>query len=478
MKRAKKLRFLIFSFLIINSSLLISQPGWIQNYDPFAAPLCETSYQVGNILLTDEGDFIINGQCYQTFEMDELHFGYLMKTDNEGNVIWATIDTVSVDPYLYNGDQATMAILPDGGYVTIGEINFDPSYLLFRGSNGIIINEKLYYENLNYKSMCIGQNNNTLIIAGAANGGLLQKTDLQGNEIWRQIYTEFNIAISVIPTSDGGYAIGIYGNDFGIAKVDSEGFLQWLQFYDYNSQYDRLNSIIQTSDEGYLLCGYTDLPQGSDNGGFLVKTDAVGDTLWTSKYDYNYCSTVNTAIETEFGFTIYGIEYGQSFIAKLNYEGEINNYEIVPDEYYSYSEICFQQTIDNGYICYLRSNDWQVDGFGLIKTDEYGIVPVLNNTITKIDNAILSCFPNPFNPSTTICYNLPDNIEKPIIEIYNIRGQKIRTFNCYPELVEGQSSIIWDGTDQYRKNVSSGIYLYRIKSDRFVSKAKKMLLLK
>jgi hypothetical protein len=471
---------IIIPILIINSSLLIAQPGWIQNYDPFAEPLFDTSYEVGNILLTEEGDFVVNGTCNKFDDWDTYQFGYLMKTDSEGNVIWATIDTVSIDPYLYNGDQATMALLPDAGYVTAGEIGFDPSYLLFRDNNGIILDEKLYY-GINYYSMCIGQDNNSLIITGAAAGGaLLQKTDLEGNEIWRRTHPELNAAESVIRTSDGGYALGGYydDDDFVLAKTDSDGILQWYNSYDYNSQMEWLNSIIQTSDDGYLLCGRTSLQGGTDPNGFLIKTNAVGDTLWTKKYDYNYCRWCATVIEIDTGYTIFGISNNRnSSIFNLSQTGETIWYEEVALDYNTYSEISYQKTSDDGYICYVKNWDWQVGGFGLIKTDEYGFVPILNNTITKIDNSILSCFPNPFNPSTTISYNLPDNIEKPIIEIYNIRGQKIRTFNCHPELFEGQSSIIWDGTDQYRKNVSSGIYFYKLSAGKS-SVMKKMLLLK
>lgn len=90
-----------------------------------------------------------------------------------------------------------------------------------------------------------------------------------------------------------------------------------------------------------------------------------------------------------------------------------------------------------------------------------------------ISNYKLNNYPNPFNPVTTICYNLPVNIANPVIEIFNIKGEKIRTFKC-----QKQMPIIWDGTDNYQNQVSSGIYLYRIKSDESVLITKKMLLLK
>jgi len=97
----------------------------------------------------------------------------------------------------------------------------------------------------------------------------------------------------------------------------------------------------------------------------------------------------------------------------------------------------------------------------------------IDNCELKIMNYELNNFPNPFNPVTTISYDLPVTIANPVIEIFNIKGEKIETFNC-----QNQMPIIWDGTDNYQNQVSSGVYLYRLKSDEGVLISKKMLLLK
>ncbi len=92
----------------------------------------------------------------------------------------------------------------------------------------------------------------------------------------------------------------------------------------------------------------------------------------------------------------------------------------------------------------------------------------VNNERFKLSN-----YPNPFNSETKISFNLPATIKNLIIEIFNIKGEKIRTINC-----QNQIPIIWDGTDNFRNQVSSGVYLYRLKANNFVSKTKKMTLLK
>ena len=87
-------------------------------------------------------------------------------------------------------------------------------------------------------------------------------------------------------------------------------------------------------------------------------------------------------------------------------------------------------------------------------------------------NFILQNFPNPFNPSTTI-YFTAENTENADLIIYNIKGKKIRQYSIF----NNQSSIIWNGTDDNGKVVSSGVYFYRLKSGRYTS-TKKMILMK
>ena len=88
-------------------------------------------------------------------------------------------------------------------------------------------------------------------------------------------------------------------------------------------------------------------------------------------------------------------------------------------------------------------------------------------------------FPNPFNPTTTISFILTTkSTENTEIEIYNIKGQKIKTFSNLPITQSPNHQIVWDGTDQTNKVVGSGIYFYQLKVDGRVQKSKKMMLIK
>lgn len=85
-------------------------------------------------------------------------------------------------------------------------------------------------------------------------------------------------------------------------------------------------------------------------------------------------------------------------------------------------------------------------------------------------------YPNPFNPSTRISFELPEMMATEI-SIYNLLGQKIRTLYI-GDLKAGYHTITFDGKDTAGRELSSGVYLYRIEAgDQFVT-VKKMMLLK
>jgi hypothetical protein len=86
-------------------------------------------------------------------------------------------------------------------------------------------------------------------------------------------------------------------------------------------------------------------------------------------------------------------------------------------------------------------------------------------------------YPNPFNPTTEIRFQISEFSESESVEItiYNLKSQKVKTLPVILSGIEG--SVIWNGTDDSNKPVSSGIYLYKLKSGN-TEVSKKMLLLK
>jgi hypothetical protein len=101
-----------------------------------------------------------------------------------------------------------------------------------------------------------------------------------------------------------------------------------------------------------------------------------------------------------------------------------------------------------------------------------------NEIISLVDDFNLTNYPNPFNPSTTITFELSaEDSENAKIEIYNLKGQKVRTLHPSPNRSLGMKSVIWNGKDSNNKAVASGIYFYKISTDKKTA-MKKMLLLK
>ena len=99
-----------------------------------------------------------------------------------------------------------------------------------------------------------------------------------------------------------------------------------------------------------------------------------------------------------------------------------------------------------------------------------------------VNNLFLTNYPNPFNPTTIISFSLTtENTENTELIIYNLKGKKVKDLSQNLHLtvtmsgVEG--SVIWNGNDDNNKSVSSGIYFYKITSEKF-QQTKKMILMK
>jgi len=84
-------------------------------------------------------------------------------------------------------------------------------------------------------------------------------------------------------------------------------------------------------------------------------------------------------------------------------------------------------------------------------------------------------FPNPFNPTTTIEFALPQH-ETVKLEVYDILGRLVSTL-ANSDMPAGTYRVVWNGKDANGQSVASGLYLYRLQAGSFTS-VKKMLMLK
>ncbi len=127
------------------------------------------------------------------------------------------------------------------------------------------------------------------------------------------------------------------------------------------------------------------------------------------------------------------------------------------------------------------SAPWQPGKLIMLATsnDLTEIDPEINTEIESEDisspQPIIITYPNPFNPETTISFNIANqtNVE---LSIYNIKGQKVKTL-INDKLSKGAHKVVWNGKNSSGLKVSSGVYFYRLKTPK-LDTIRKMLLMK
>ncbi len=148
---------------------------------------------------------------------------------------------------------------------------------------------------------------------------------------------------------------------------------------------------------------------------------------------------------------------------------------------------------DQRYISVASSGDhsfvsWTDDRAGLYSEDYayssiYG--KIVNSVPIAVNDPVLppqarivlnQNYPNPFNPSTSISFSL-ENKRDVSLQVFNMKGQLIKTLCSNKSFLPGRHELLWDGMDDTSHSVSSGIYFYRL-SSRGTSLVKKMVLAK
>jgi hypothetical protein len=110
----------------------------------------------------------------------------------------------------------------------------------------------------------------------------------------------------------------------------------------------------------------------------------------------------------------------------------------------------------------------------VIANNEFG-TPNNDNDIAATE-VVMSNYPNPFNPETTIEFNLSKECSSVKISIYNIKGELVSR-QVRTNLTQGSHSVVWNGKDMNNKSVASGIYYYKLDTPNS-SQTKKMVLMK
>lgn len=225
-------------------------------------------------------------------------------------------------------------------------------------------------------------------------------------------------------------------------------------------------------------------------------------TDWTDE-ELDWIDIGNWGFQRNMMIRAYGVNYGdlrQNRIAgnpapKIRYNRAFEYYNIYrfltanqgnPEQW----DLVATEVVDTTY----TDNSWAGIPNGVyryavtsVHTNDVESDPAFSQTIEQTMTSAYECeivqsgisdlqnYPNPFNPETTISYALGEASEVEL-SIYNLRGQKVRTLvDEYQKA--GQYNIVWDGFDSDRNRVASGIYLYRIKTEKSEI-TKKMILMK
>ena len=130
---------------------------------------------------------------------------------------------------------------------------------------------------------------------------------------WTQVYRRENseAAFSMIPTSDGGYALVGYSAEGGVRvffiKADAQGNMEWDRTYG-GSQSTIAYSVAETLDGGYVITGYTIQSDTAEWDAFLLKTDTEGNMQWNQTYEGPEEDAAQAVVATpDGGYAIVGV---------------------------------------------------------------------------------------------------------------------------------------------------------------------------
>ena len=184
-----------------------------------------------------------------------------------------------------------------------------------------------------------------------------------GNFQWNRAVGGANedVALAIVQTTDGGYAVAGYTYSFGagdrdyyIVKLDASGNLQWNKTFG-GVNYEYGETIVQTNDGGYAMAGFT-YSFGAGNGDFyIVKLDAGGNFQWNKTIggtDADYCLSVIQT--TDGGYALagqvnsFGAGSNDFYVVKLDSLGTLQWTRWVGGLYLDYGESIIQIT-DGGY---------------------------------------------------------------------------------------------------------------------------------
>ena len=173
------------------------------------------------------------------------------------------------------------------------------------------------------------------------------------------------------------------------------------------------------------------------------------------------------------------------YLAELKYDTTATTFKITYDDIYKNTfQMLYGFIVERPFeAATVKFSVVATDGFDTVKVNGDDRVVYINRyEYLNIEDegvptefALHDNYPNPFNPTTTLRFDLPE-ISDITLTIYNMLGQKVKTFNMQGTPA-GYHRITWDATNDLGDPVGAGVYIYQLYAKDLV-KTKKMVLLK
>lgn len=287
---------------------------WERNYGGTGT---ETAYAIKS---TSDGGYLFAGATNSINGDVQGQHGYydvwVVKTDSVGNIIWQNC--------LGGGNRESAyaaAECHDGGYILAGytlsddgdisvHLGEEDAWVVKLDSTGNLEWEKTFGSDIReYANTIMQTPDNGFIMGGAQriinsstlwDDAWIVKMNSTGNLEWERTYggVEAERIYSIVQTDDDGYVFaastasndgGVTGNhgsaDFWIVKIDNSGELIWQKCFG-GSDSDVPNHIMRTDDHGFIICGNTRSDDGDVNGysgagdAWVIKIDSVANLEW------------------------------------------------------------------------------------------------------------------------------------------------------------------------------------------------------
>ncbi|MCK5031465.1 MAG: hypothetical protein KAR64_08365, partial [Thermoplasmatales archaeon] len=296
-----------------------------------------------SISKTNDGGFIIGGETV-SFSAGSYD-AFLIKTDSNGNEEWNKTFGGSAK----DGCRAVQQT-QDGGYILTGYADSygcpGHDYWLIRtDENGDELWNYTYGGQSSDAAVSVIQTSaGDFVMAGYSYtnsyGGKdvwIVKTDENGNELWSYHYGGIgnDQGMSIVESTDGGYVIAGYTSSFGsggtdmwLVKIDINGGYDWDQCFGGNDD-DWAGSIDLTLEGGYIISGDT---KSYGNGGYdvwVIKTDNNGIEEWNQVFGDGNCHETGYCIKqtSDGGYIISGTKFIVNHDNALFIKTDINGNE-------------------------------------------------------------------------------------------------------------------------------------------------------